>query len=90
VKYKKIAEVDHEDVFKLIQKGKDFFQRWKNGMIPLANYLSMCENKSSEEFEFLEDLIVQQQEFVHSQDEAQLVNQGISHIVEQLEKNRLS
>jgi hypothetical protein len=88
-KYKKIAEINHGDVLMLIQKGKEFFERWRKGDISLQDYLESCVDKNTPEYEFLRDLIVQQQEFVTSKEEAELVNEGISHIMQQLERNRL-
>lgn len=88
-KYKKIAEADHGDVLMLIQKGKEFFERWREGTIPLEDYLEIYVDKNTPEYEFLRDLIVQQQEFVNSKEEAELVNGGISHIMQHLESNRL-
>ena len=60
-KYKKIAEADDGDVLVLIKKGKEFFERWRKGNKSLEDYLEIYVDKNTLEYEFLRDLIVQQQ-----------------------------
>lgn len=88
--YAKVADTVHHEILVMIQKAKGFFERWNNGQLSLEEYLELYVDKNSQEYEIICDLIGQQ-EFATTKEEADMINdKGISDIIDQLEKKRLS
>jgi hypothetical protein len=82
--YRKISEIEDEDIKSVIQKGKNFFNKWRNGEIELKHYIENYGPNESYKGE-INDLIgkIEQSSSRH---ETKAFERAITDIITEIEK----